>query len=73
MFPRTQAAIAAEAEEAKARKLKGRAEMERMLAANRDLHEIRAGRVSEEIAVREHAAGMGTKSSFSGQRENTKR
>lgn len=25
--------------------------MEKMLAANRDLHEIRAGRISEELAV----------------------
>lgn len=46
-----QAAIEAEEEEKRLLKLKNRAEMEKMLAANQDLHQRRAERISEEQAV----------------------
>lgn len=45
------AAIETEEEEKRVLKLKNRGEMEKMLAANQDLRERRAQRVSEEIAV----------------------
>lgn len=48
----SQAAIEAEKEEIEKRKIKARHEMEKMLAANRNLHEIRAECISEERAVR---------------------
>ncbi|CAN0282912.1 unnamed protein product [Pylaiella littoralis] len=43
------AAIEAEEEEKQALKIKNRAEMEKMLAANQDLHERKAQRISEEL------------------------
>lgn len=46
-----QAAIEAEEEEKRVLKLKNREEMEKMLAANQDLHQRRAERISEEQAV----------------------
>ena len=46
-----QAAIEAEEDEKRALKLKNRKEMEKMLAANQDLHERRAERISEELEV----------------------
>lgn len=47
----TQAAIEAEEEATRARKLKDRSEMERMLAANQDLYARRADRIAEELEV----------------------
>lgn len=46
-----QAAIEAEEEEKRVLKFKNREEMEKMLAANQDLHQRRAERISEEQAV----------------------
>lgn len=46
-----QAAIEAEEDEKRNLKLKNRQEMEKMLAANQDLHQRRAERISEEQAV----------------------
>lgn len=46
-----QVAIEAEEEEKRILKLKNRKEMEKMLAANQDLHQRRAERISEEQAV----------------------
>lgn len=51
VVPENQAAIEAEEEEKRVLKLKNRAEMEKMLAANQDLHQRRAERISEEQAV----------------------
>ena len=50
-FHHHQAAIEAEEDEKRALKLKNRKEMEKMLAANQDLHERRAERISEELEV----------------------
>ncbi|CAM9464267.1 unnamed protein product [Ectocarpus sp. 6 AP-2014] len=47
------AAIEVEEEEKRALKLKNRAEMEKMLTANKDLHQRRAERISEELAYME--------------------
>lgn len=51
VVPENQAAIEVEEEEKRVLKLKNRAEMEKMLAANQDLHQRRAERISEEQAV----------------------
>lgn len=51
LVPNVQAAIEAEEEEKQALKIKNRAEMEKMLAANQDLHERKAQRISEELDV----------------------